>query len=66
MDLDKTKIVVSINKPIQIGENEWKQLRIGKMFTAGQTITDMLAWASTEGIKKPTINDLLLLELKEE
>jgi predicted XRE-type DNA-binding protein len=60
--MNKTKIVVTLSHAVQIGENEFKQHRISRVFAVSRSIGDMLSWAEAEGIKNPQISDLMLSE----
>lgn len=54
------KVVATLSAPVQIGVDEWKQVRTSRVFSADRSIANMLTWAESEGIKSPTINDLTL------
>ena len=60
--MDNKKIVVTLSQPVQIGVDEWKQVRTSRVFSVSRPIADMLRWAKSEGVVNPTISDLALSE----
>ena len=56
------KIVVTISAPVQIGMDEWKQVRTSRIFSITRPVKDMLSWAEAEGFQNPKISDLLFSE----
>ena len=55
-----SKIVVTLSRPVQIGQDEWKQYYTSRVFSVQRQIIDLLQWAENEGFKNPTIGDLIL------
>lgn len=59
------KLVCTISACIQVGEDEFVQHRMSKVFDKKCSIEEMLSFAESCGIKNPQINDLILSDLAE-
>lgn len=60
--MSKKEIMVTLSQAVQCGENEFKQVRVSRGFAISRPIEDMLSWATAQGIKNATINDLIFSE----
>ncbi len=55
-------IVVTITRCVQIGENEFKDVSISKVFNCDLPLTEMMSWARAYLHENITINDLKFSE----
>lgn len=60
--MNNRKIVVTLSQSVRIGQDEWKQHRISRVFSTHRSISDILTFAENAGVKNPQISDLTLSE----
>lgn len=56
------EICVIIKRYVQISPDDWELRRISRVFSSDRTISDILKWVESEGIKNATVNDFELCD----
>lgn len=46
------------SEPVQIGPDEWKQVRSTKEFSYNSTMNEVMDWLKCLGVKEPDINSV--------
>ena len=56
------KIVATLSESVQVGENDFRQVRTSRVFSCNRSINEIISWARSQGIGCATINDVELSE----
>ena len=60
-----SKFAATYVRCIQIGEDEWRNERITKVFLYSDSILDVMDWLEYIGCKKPGLGDVSISEVYE-
>lgn len=59
------RFVATYSQAVQVGEYEFRQVRVSKVFNYTDSISEVMDWLEFIGVKEPTLNSVDISELCE-
>ena len=59
------KFAATYSEPVQIGENEFLQVRTTKVFCYSESINSIMSWLESLGVKEPGITSVAISDVSE-
>lgn len=63
MTISNTEFAATVGKTVQVSQDDWVFRKTTKTFPLNTSIFDVLKWASSLGIKVPTISSIQFNDL---